>query len=105
MEMMEGKALEDWYYAIRTIERIRMKASQAVDTIRASGAPGKSYDGDIIVSAELFKDGEERYRITLLSYLLCPGRDYVWTGRNLLQCAEKAEKQIDQWIAEEMNDL
>lgn len=76
------------------------------DKIRKSGwENGKSYEGFMSIFIEFpdFWDDEDlqkdafSYGIRLDSYLIGPGRHYIWEGCSLTEALNKAYKDIAGW--------
>ena len=79
---------------------LRKRVLDVVDQLRGAGEPGKSYDGDMSVEYFIGYDGEEKYKVELHCYLIGPSRHYSWSGKTLNAALNKAEKDINKWIAE-----
>ena len=81
---------------------LRQRVIDEVNRQREKGEPGKSADGTFTISFTIEMDGEMHWNIYLYCYLIGPGRHYEWHGATFLEALRKAEKQINEWIREEL---
>lgn len=88
--------------------RLREKTFAGIGkALSENGGYGKSYEGafEVIQEYSCFYDDVDAMRtpivrIKLHCYILGPARHYEWSGRTFEEALDKAEADIDKWIAE-----
>lgn len=102
-------ALIDLTDTLRRFRALRDRVHSECERIEAEECPGKSYEGEMSVIVRfpgIHPDAYEKvdFGITLDCYLLGPGRHYQWHGATLSEALDKAEKDVNAWIAERSDD-
>lgn len=88
---------------IRTLlklEKLRKRLFDAIELSLKEDGHCKSYEGAFsIVMPNYFNNNG--WSIALDCYVIGPGRHYSWSGKDLEEAYNKAEKDIISWINEE----
>lgn len=99
---------------IERFYKLRAEVIRTVNLIRASGEPGKSYEGCFELQYR-FPDASDCWdgiinkpdnvNIVLHCYLLGPARHYEWSGTSLSEALDKCEAEVLPWVREELRAL